>query len=150
MRNTGKLKSDKTLKSGGQLGGGGQLIPLKSLGSRKRLKARSSKMQKKYEEERIPFVIDFLERHPWCVFRLWCHPTTLEESPPLHTGMLRNTTHCAKRSVDVHEIFPRARGGNIVPIEGQNEDDQFAGLCREHHTFVTTHPKFAKAKGYSR
>jgi hypothetical protein len=149
MRNTGKLKSDKTLSGSGQLGGGGRLVPLKSLGSRKRLKARSEKTDRLYQEERIPFVINFLERHPFCSFKLWVHGTTLEESPHVDT-ITRNVTHCTRRAVDVHEILPRGRGGNIVPREGQNEDDQFMGMCREHHDYVTTHPAFAKLRGYSR
>ena len=150
MRNTRKLKSNKALRSGGQLGGGGQLIPLKSLGSRKRLRARSEKQQRIYEEERIPFVIDFLARNPWCTFLLWVMPTTLDESPSLDMGLLRHTMRCDKPAVDVHEIVARGRGGNIVPIDGQDEDTQFLGLCRDHHTYVTTHPAFAKSRGYSR
>jgi hypothetical protein len=55
MRNTSKLKSKKQLKSGGSLGGGGQLVPLKSLSARKRLRARSEKMQKKYQEDQERF-----------------------------------------------------------------------------------------------
>jgi hypothetical protein len=149
MRNTGKLKSSKQLSSSSSLGGGDPLVPHKSLSAKKRLKARSVKMQKLYEEERIPFVIDFLERHPWCVFMLWTMPTTIEESPHLGT-VTRNAGRCTKRAVDVHEILPRGRGGNIVPLDGQDEDKQFLGLCREHHSYITTHPAFAKAKGYSR
>lgn len=149
MRNTGKLKSDSTLKSGGQLGGGGQLIPLKSLGSRKRLRARSEETQRVYEEERIPFVIDFLERHPLCSFKLWIHSTTLEESPPLDSQS-RAVASCGRKAVDVHEIFPRGRGGNIVPIEGQDEDKQFLALCRWHHQWITSNPEASKRLGYTR
>ena len=144
MRNTGNLKSDKTLKSGGALGGGG-----KSLSAKTRLKARSEKTETLYRESRIPFVIDFLERHPRCSFTLWIHGTTIEESPPLgSTG--HGIANCTKRAVDVHEVFPRGRGGNIVPIEGQDEDDQFKSMCRFHHTFITSRPAWAREKGYTR
>ena|ERR1039458_6725212 len=137
MRNTGNLKSSKQL-SGGSLGGGGKIAP------------RSKKMQKFYEEERIPFVQDFLARHPWCAFRLWLHPTTLEESPRFDSRIGRYVTRCTKRAVDVHEIWTRGRGGNIVPIEGQDEDEQFLGLCREHHGWITTHSKESKKLGYTK
>jgi hypothetical protein len=149
MRNTGKLKSSKQLSSSSSLGGGDPLVPHKSLSAKKRLKARSKKMSEIYETQRIPFVIDFLERHPWCAFVLWTMPTIIEESPRLGT-VTRNVSRCTKRAVDVHEIKSRGTGGNIVPIEGQNEDDQFLGMCRDHHRYVTEHPAFAKAKGYSR
>lgn len=149
MRNTSQLKSDQTLGGSGQLGGGGQLIPHKSLGSRKRLKARSEKKSAWFREKRAPFVADYLKRHPYCAFRLWVHPTTIEESPALDV-LTRNTTHCSKRADDVHELFPQGRGGNAVPIDGQDEDEQFRGLCRFHHTFVTSRPAWAREKGYTR
>lgn len=149
MRNTSKLKSDKQLKSGGSLGGGGQLVPLKSLSAKTRLKARSEKTQREYEEFRTPFVIDFLQRHPQCSFKLWIMTVDTEELPPPRTKMV-GVTFCSKRADDVHEILSRAQGGNIIPIDGQDELEQFAGLCRGHHTWVTTHPKEAKKLGYSR
>jgi len=143
MRNTGKLKSDKTLVSGGALGGGGQLIPLKSLGSRKRLKARSEKKALWYKEQRAPFVADFLARNPRCVFKLWIHGTTIEESPPLnYTGGI--VTTCGKLADDVHEIHPQGRGGSAT------EEKNCIGLCRAHHIYVTSQPAWSRAKGYTR
>jgi len=147
MRNTGKLKSDKILKSSGQLGGGGQLIPLKSLSPRKRLRARSDKKAQWYKEQRAPFVADYLRRYPRCMFKLWVHGTTLEESPALNlTGGI--ITHCGRTADDVHEIHPQGRGGNAVPVEGSEKN--FVALCRTHHIFVTQNPAWAREKGYTR
>lgn len=148
MRNTGKLKRDESLKSGGSLGGGGQLIPLKSLGSRKRLRARSDKTSEWYAEERAPFVADYLSRHPRCQFVLWLHPTTLEESPGFELRYLRHTTSCGRTADDIHEIQPRGRGGAGVPVDGDLSN--FIGLCRLHHIWVTSNPKDARRLGYTR
>jgi len=91
-------------------------------------------------------VIDFLERHPRCSFTLWIHGTTIEESPPLgSTG--HGIANCTKRAVDVHEVFPRGRGGNIVPIEGQDEDDQFKVNCADSTIPSLLHgPAWARGK----
>src|ERR1039458_4224260 len=133
MRNTGKLKSDKTLKGSGALGGGGQLIPLKSLGSRKRLRARSEKKKAWFREQRAPFVADYLSRNPRCAFKLWIHGTTLEESPPLnYTGGI--ITSCGKLADDVHEIVPQGRGGSAL------SEKNCLGLCRFPHVYVTQNP----------
>ena len=145
MRNTGKLKSDSTLKSSGQLGGGGQLIPLKSLGSRKRLRARSETMQKIYDEERIPFVKDFLARNSQCAFLLPTISDGTEDYSRL--GTTRDVTRCRYPAVDVHEIQPRSRGGRLAPIDG--DENNYLGLCREHHQWVTSHPKEARHLGYT-
>ena len=123
------------LNSSSSLGGGGKIAP------------RSKKMQKKYEEERIPFVTDFLERNPQCAFRLWIIPSGTGDFPPLNASP-SNTTRCGRASVDVHEILPRSRGGNIVPIE--DDESNFLALDRDHHAWITTHPKEAKILGYSR
>jgi hypothetical protein len=137
MRNTGKLKSSKQLKSGGALGGGDPIASSKSLSANTRLKARSKKMQKTYEEERIPFVIDFLERYPHCQLRL------LVSTPD---GKVLSA--CTGLSEDVHEVVPRGRGGNIVPIEG--DESNFAATCRHCHSWVTANPKEARRLGYTR
>jgi hypothetical protein len=143
------LKSSTSLgSSSSSLGGGDQFVPQKTLGSRKLLKARSSKMQRLYEESRIPFVQDFLERNPQCAFLMHVIGDSTEDYPVL--GATRNVTRCPHRADDVHEIVNRARGGNLVPIDGQNEAEQFLGLCRRHHTWVTTHPLKSKELGYSR
>lgn len=142
MRNTGKLKSEKTLKSDGALGGGG-----KSLSAKKRLKARSEEKSRWYREERAPFVADFLSRNPRCVFKLWVHPTTIEESPSLDAKG-PHTYGCGKTADDVHEIFPQGRGGNAVPVDG--DESNMLPLCRWHHSYVTQHPAFSRAKGYTR
>jgi hypothetical protein len=122
MRNTGKLKSDKTLKSGGALGGGGQLIPLKSLSATKRLKARSDKTQKWYAEERIPFVISFLGEHPRCKAR-W--------------------EGCSGVATEVNELVLRSRGGSAV------EEENCVGLCHACHLLITQNPKRAHETGFA-
>ena len=134
MRNTRKLKSEKTLKSGAALGGGGQLIPLKSLGSRKRLRARSEKKSRWFREKRAPFVADYLGRHPWCQFQ-----------QPLRGGLMMI---CGQLSVDVHEILPQGRGGAAVPVDG--DESNMMALCRYHHQWITSNPKDAKRLGYTR
>jgi hypothetical protein len=126
--------------------------PLKNKAGLRRIKPisrRSKKTDALYREFRTPFVIDFLQRHPQCSFKLWIMTVDTEELPPPRTKML-GVTFCSKPAEDVHEILSRARGGNIVPIDGQDELEQFAGLCRGHHTWVTSHPKESKKLGYSR
>ena len=119
-----------------------------SLKSKKGLPRRSQKQQKIYEEERIPFVQDFLERNPQCAFLMHVIGDSTEDYPVL--GATRNVIRCPHRADDVHEIVNRGRGGNIVPIGGQNEAEQFLGLCRRHHTWVTTHPLKSRELGYTR
>jgi hypothetical protein len=142
MRNTSHLKSDKTLKSGGALGGGGR-----SLSAKTWLKARSEKKKAWFRDERAPFVADYLERNPYCVFKLWIHGTTLEESPPINWDG-GAVVRCNKKADDVHELIPQGRGGNAIPINGSEEN--FLPLCRFHHSYVTQNPAFSRAKGYTR
>lgn len=92
----------------------------------KRIRARSKKTQVFYEEERIPFVIKFLEEHPICEVH-W-------------------NDECQGASVDVHEVQLRSRGGNKVPKEG--ETGQFLAVCRICHHYVTINPKQATARGF--
>jgi 5-methylcytosine-specific restriction protein A len=46
------------------------------------------------------------------------------------------------RSVDVHELKSRARGGSIL------DESNCVALCRACHDFVTTHPADAEAEGF--
>jgi len=147
MQNSGLNRRKRLNSSSNSLGGGGQLVPRKTLGSRVGLKARSDKKKKWYKEERIPFVDDFLSRHSRCEFKLWIHGTTLDESPPWNwTGVI--ITSCGKSAHDVHEIFPQGRGGNAIPVDG--DERNMIALCREHHIYVTQNPAWSRLKSYTR
>lgn len=54
---------------------------------------------------------------------------------------------CTFHATDVHEIKSRARGGNIVAIDGDLSN--FLSLCRSCHSWITTHPAFAEKFGFS-
>lgn len=84
------------------------------------LRRRSSKRQRLYDRERIPLVRALLEQHPVCQ-RCW-----------------------AQRSVDVHELKSRARGGSIT------DESNLVCLCRACHDLVTRSPMQARNKGWSR
>lgn len=122
MRNTGlnsgkELKSSSTLSSSSSLGGGGKIAP------------RSKKMQKLYEESRIPFVISFLEEHPYCQIR-W-------------------DDQCQGVAVDVDEIKLRSQGGAKVPKSGEDTSKQFLATCRHCHIQKTSNPAEAKRRGFT-
>ena len=137
------LKSSTSLgSSSNSLGGGDQLVPQKTLGSRKRLKARSEKKALWYKEQRAPFVADFLARNPQCSFLLHVIGDSTEDYPVLEAT--RNVTRCPHRADDVHEIFPQGRGGDAL------DQSNCLGLCRRHHTWVTTHPMESRKLGYTR
>jgi hypothetical protein len=95
--------------------------PLKKGG--KRIRARSEKTQRFYEEERIPFVKKFLSEHPNCEARL---------------------RGCQGESVDVDEIKLRSRGGDLVPT---GEESNFRAVCRTCHSLITSRDPEAKSKG---
>ena len=92
----------------------------------KRIKKRSEKTQKFYGEERIPFVIDFLARYPKCQVQ-W-------------------DGGCQVASVDVHEVSLRSRGGNLVPIDG--DESNFLAVCRYCHRMIDMNKAEATAKGF--
>ena len=48
---------------------------------------------------------------------------------------------CTGRTVDVHELLSRARGGSILDETG------LLALCRACHDHVTTHPAWAEGHG---
>lgn len=53
---------------------------------------------------------------------------------------------CTIHATDVHEIKTRARGGEIVAINGNL--DNFLSLCRSCHTLITVNPAWSEANGF--
>jgi 5-methylcytosine-specific restriction endonuclease McrA len=84
------------------------------------MRNRSKKRQQLYTRERIPLVMRLLEDNPICQ-RCW-----------------------QQRSVDVHEIKSRARGGSIT------DESNLACLCRPCHDLITRHPAKAQEMGWSK
>ena len=74
--------------------------------------------------ERRHFVKDLLERRPWCEARL---------------------EGCAGRAIDVHERLNRSQGGRIVG----GEESEYMALCRPCHSWITTHPRESRQRGFS-
>jgi hypothetical protein len=95
----------------------------KGLETRTALKPRSKKLKELYKE-RVPFVIDFLQKHPYCQ-AYW-------------------DDNCFEIATDVHEVKPRSAGGAIVG----DDDGQFMALCRYCHIMITENPEEAHRRGY--
>ncbi len=85
-------------------------------------------MDRFYREERVPFVKDFLGRHPRCQV-VW-------------------DAGCTVDATDVHEITPRGRGGNLVPVDG--DESNFLATCRSCHSRLTDNDAEAKERGLLR
>ena len=87
-------------------------------------------MQAVYEQERIPFVIEFLTLNPRCQI-VW-------------------DKRCQVSSRDVHEYIARSAGGAIVPGEKATEQGQiFFATCRPCHDVVTINAGLeASARGF--
>ena len=51
---------------------------------------------------------------------------------------------CGVRATDVHELVNRSQlpGAQLIP-------ELFLGLCRKCHSYITTHPRWAHAHGFS-
>ena len=82
------------------------------------MRARSKKRQQQYADERIPLVKKLLAENPICV-RCW-----------------------QQRSVDVHEVKSRARGGSIT------DPSNLVCLCRGCHDLITRSPAEAQKRGW--
>lgn len=82
------------------------------------IRKRSKKTAKIYANERIPLVIELLNQFPFC-------------------------QRCkTNKSVDVHELKSRARGGSIL------DKNNLRCVCRPCHTWITSHPKEAHEQGW--
>ena len=84
------------------------------------MRHRSAKREAVYRDTRRPLVARLLDERPVCE-RCW-----------------------QARSVDVHEIKTRARGGSIT------DEANLACLCRPCHEFVTRNPAQAHREGFMR
>lgn len=85
---------------------------------------RMSPKRKALNELRRIFVADILTARPWCQARI--------------EGI------CTRRSVDVHEVLTRARGGSIT------DPDNVLALCRACHHHITVNPAWAVEHGFMR
>lgn len=97
--------------------------------------------------ERAQFVARLLAQRSRCEL-----PPVVAEWADTHRGSseiaaLRLVlSGCTRRSVDVHEILSRGRGGKIVPSQGLG-DHEVMCLCRSCHDWITTNPRISAALG---
>ena len=93
---------------------------VRTLPRRTPLRLRSRKMQRLYREERVPLVKRLLEERPIC-------------------------QRCRRaRSVTVHELVTRARGGSIT------DEENCVALCRDCHGWIHENPARATDEGWLR
>lgn len=114
--------------------------------SRKPLPFRSAK-RAAITDDRRAFVARILSERPTCEAPVYLRAIvngldTIDQ--PRVVAALRLGGPSACRSTEVHEVLSRARGGSIV------EDDNVLALCREHHQWVTEHPRLAALAGLSK
>ena len=117
------LKRGKTLGAKTPLRARTPLKTTKGLETRSVLKPRSKKMKERYKE-RVPFVKEFLEKHPKCQ-AYW-------------------NSNCFEWATDVHEVKSRSAGGSIVG----EDNGQFMAVCRYCHTMITENPTEAHRRGF--
>lgn len=96
----------------------------------KRIPARSSKMEKIYRERR-PLVARMLKENEWCEQCI-----KIQKIDPEH--------RCGLRTVDVHEILTRGRGGSIL------SSSNLVAICRPGHDWLGAHPPEAQQIGLTR
>jgi len=98
--------------------------------------------------ERAAFVARILAERPACEFGRQVAPAINSPRLALPDAALivRAVRGCATRTVDVHEVWTRGRGGPIVPSQGLTDAGVLA-LCRPCHDWITTHPDLAEALG---
>lgn len=93
------------------------------------LKQRSDKMARVYAEERVPLVVRLLAERPWC------------EACPVYAEADGKGTYVRRRSVDLHEVLSRGRGGSIT------DEANILCVCRPCHDRIGHSPKQAEALG---
>lgn len=96
----------------------------------KRIAPRSKRMEKIYRERR-PLVERMLKEHEWCE-----QCVKIQKIDPAH--------RCGLRTVDIHEILTRGRGGSIL------SSTNLVAICRLGHDWLGAHPKEAQMIGLTR
>ncbi len=95
-------------------------------------------------DERRAFVARILSERPQCEARNYLRPIVATLTGVDQDRVLGALRGCTWRSVEVHELLSRARGGSIV------EDANVASLCHRCHHWVTTEPRLATMAGLQR
>lgn len=95
------------------------------------MRRRSRKMEEQYELRR-PLVRRLLEERPWC------------EACPIFAAHDEKVTYVRQRSVDIHEVLTRGRGGSIL------EEDNLLAVCRPCHRRIGNYPALANELGLTR
>ena len=97
---------------------------------REAMAAHSDKMQRYYDEERIPEVIA-IQGAP-CEVRL---------SDRVSVGQ---RYRCTGSAVDIHEVVRRSQAGGLIPALQHGT----LATCRACHDWISRHPAGARALGY--
>lgn len=108
------------------------------LARRTPLRPRSAKREALAIERRA-FVATILSERPRCEF-----PTD-GWNPVVRDGTgwtYSDGRRCTAAAVDVHEKLTRARGGDIL------DPSNVQSLCRLHHDYIHSHPRWATEQGY--
>lgn len=123
MKRRKPLQTKKGLVSRAPLVVRSALKAKNGLTARTKLKPRSDRMKKIYEERR-PFVEEMLKNFPVCQI-YW-------------------DEECFEVAVDVHEVKARSVGGKIVGDDPSN----YKTVCRYCHTMIGLYPKIAQQRGF--
>lgn len=95
------------------------------------LNRRSKKREADYEIRR-PLVRRLLEERPWC------------EACPVYAAHDGRATYVRQRSVDIHEILTRGRGGSIL------DEPNLLAVCRSCHRRIGNYPALSNELGLTR
>jgi hypothetical protein len=68
----------------------------------------------------------------------------LSERPVCESGLTWQWVVCKNKSVDIHEVLSRARGGSIL------DESNLLAVCRHCHTWITDRPLASERLGLSR
>ncbi len=95
------------------------------------MRRRSAKREADYEIRR-PLVRRLLEERPWC------------EACPVFATHDAKVTYVRQRSVDIHEVLTRGRGGSIL------DESNLLAVCRPCHRRIGNYPTLANELGLTR
>ncbi len=110
---------------------------------RTRLRPMSAK-RAAIADERRAFVRRILSERPQCEARNFLRPIVGGLAGVDQDRVVAALRGCTWRSVEVHELLSRARGGSIVDYAN------CVPLCHECHRWVTTEPRLATMAGLQR